>query len=174
MTNEEKRKIYVALAAPFPEQAIQRTEGRVTGRGYDTAFKERSDIVLKKLDDQLGRARYVHTLQFQKEFQLYEKAWAALLAVRNKTLALRPVADTHDPSESEEERKKRRLAEFIDAYNIFGSSSRQMSRSSQNLYSRRSMRSQEPCGKRRLTTDTIRRLGGTHSTGSVRRRTQTK
>lgn len=37
MTNEEKRKLYAALAAPFPENAIQRTEGRVTGRGYDTA-----------------------------------------------------------------------------------------------------------------------------------------
>jgi hypothetical protein len=36
MTNEEKKKIYAALAAPFPENAIQRTEGRVTGRGYDT------------------------------------------------------------------------------------------------------------------------------------------
>jgi hypothetical protein len=37
MTNEDKKKIYAALAAPFPENAIQRTEGRVTGRGYDTA-----------------------------------------------------------------------------------------------------------------------------------------
>jgi hypothetical protein len=37
MTNEEKKKIYAALAAPFPENCIQRTEGRVTGRGYDTA-----------------------------------------------------------------------------------------------------------------------------------------
>jgi hypothetical protein len=37
MTNEEKRKIYAALAAPFPESCIQRTEGRVTGRGYNTA-----------------------------------------------------------------------------------------------------------------------------------------
>jgi len=36
MTNEEKRKIYAALAAPFPEHCIQRTEGRLTGRGYDT------------------------------------------------------------------------------------------------------------------------------------------
>ena len=36
MTNEEKRKFYAALAAPFPEHCIQRTEGRVTGRGYDT------------------------------------------------------------------------------------------------------------------------------------------
>jgi hypothetical protein len=37
VTNDEKKKIYAALAAPFPENAIQRTEGRVTGRGYDTA-----------------------------------------------------------------------------------------------------------------------------------------
>jgi hypothetical protein len=36
VTTEEKRKIYAALAAPFPESCIQRTEGRVTGRGYDT------------------------------------------------------------------------------------------------------------------------------------------
>ena len=36
MTNEEKRKIYLQLAAPFPEHCIQLTEGRVTGRGYDT------------------------------------------------------------------------------------------------------------------------------------------
>lgn len=37
MTNEEKRKIYAALAAPFPEHCIQRTEGPITGRGYDTS-----------------------------------------------------------------------------------------------------------------------------------------
>jgi Rad52/22 family double-strand break repair protein len=36
MTNEDKKKIYAALAAPFPEACIQRTEGRITGRGYDT------------------------------------------------------------------------------------------------------------------------------------------
>jgi hypothetical protein len=36
MTHEERKKIYAALAAPFPENAIQRTEGHVTGRGYDT------------------------------------------------------------------------------------------------------------------------------------------
>lgn len=36
MTFEEKKKIYQQLAAPFPEHCIQRTEGRLTGRGYDT------------------------------------------------------------------------------------------------------------------------------------------
>ena len=37
MTNEEKRKIYLQLAAPFPEHCIQRTEGRLTDRGCDTS-----------------------------------------------------------------------------------------------------------------------------------------
>ena len=37
VTSEDKKKIYASLAAPFPENAIQRTDGRVTGRGYDTA-----------------------------------------------------------------------------------------------------------------------------------------
>ena len=36
MTSEEKKKLYAALSAPFPEHCIQRTEGRLTGRGYDT------------------------------------------------------------------------------------------------------------------------------------------
>lgn len=37
MTQQEKKALYAALAAPFPEHCIQRTEGRVTGRGYDTS-----------------------------------------------------------------------------------------------------------------------------------------
>lgn len=37
MTREEKQKIYAALSAQFPEHCIQRTEGRITGRGFDTA-----------------------------------------------------------------------------------------------------------------------------------------
>ncbi len=36
MTAAEKKAIYAALAKPFDEHCIQRTEGRLTGRGYDT------------------------------------------------------------------------------------------------------------------------------------------
>jgi hypothetical protein len=36
MTSAEKKAIYAALAKPFDEHCIQRTEGRLTGRGYDT------------------------------------------------------------------------------------------------------------------------------------------
>ena len=36
MTSAENKAIYAALAKPFDEHCIQRTEGRLTGRGYDT------------------------------------------------------------------------------------------------------------------------------------------
>ncbi len=36
MTDERKKQIYAALAAPFPPEAIQRTDARNTGKGYST------------------------------------------------------------------------------------------------------------------------------------------
>lgn len=53
MTNEEKRKIYAALAAPFPEEAIERTDGRVTGRGYSTTGIKYQYIV-NRMNEVLG------------------------------------------------------------------------------------------------------------------------
>ena len=37
MTADERKKIYAALAAPFKEDCIQRTEGSKTGKCYDTS-----------------------------------------------------------------------------------------------------------------------------------------
>lgn len=48
-----KKKIYTALAAPFPESCIQRTEGRLTGRGYDTTGIGYQHIV-NRLNEVLG------------------------------------------------------------------------------------------------------------------------
>ncbi len=53
MTHEERKKLYAALAAPFPESCIQRTEGRVTGRGYDTTGIGYQHIV-NRLNEVLG------------------------------------------------------------------------------------------------------------------------
>lgn len=36
MNENDKKKIYAALSAPLPEEAVQRTDGAVTGRGYST------------------------------------------------------------------------------------------------------------------------------------------
>ena len=53
MTNEEKRKLYAALSAPFGDDAIERTDGRVTGRGYDTAGIK-YQYVVNRLNEVLG------------------------------------------------------------------------------------------------------------------------
>lgn len=36
MNDIDKKKIYALLSAPLPEEAVQRTDGAVTGRGYST------------------------------------------------------------------------------------------------------------------------------------------
>lgn len=53
MTNEEKRKVYQQLAAPFPEEAIERTDGRQTGRGYNTTGLK-AQFVVDRLNTVLG------------------------------------------------------------------------------------------------------------------------
>ena len=77
MTNEEKKKLYAALSAPFPESAIQRTDGRVTGKGYDTSgigyqfvvnrlnevvglgsWRTHREITIKTMTTAKGRAAY--------------------------------------------------------------------------------------------------------------------
>jgi hypothetical protein len=57
MTKEERLKIYAALAAPFPEGAIERTDGRVTGRGYSTTGIKYQYIV-NRLNEVLGVGAY--------------------------------------------------------------------------------------------------------------------
>ena len=37
MTPEAKKRMYQQLSQPLPEEAIERTDGRVTGKGYSTA-----------------------------------------------------------------------------------------------------------------------------------------
>jgi hypothetical protein len=53
MTNDERKKIYTALAAAFTEDAIERTNGKLTGRGYDTTGIKYQYIV-NRLNEVLG------------------------------------------------------------------------------------------------------------------------
>lgn len=57
MNTDEKKKLYAALAAPFPESAIERTDGRVTGRGYDTTGIK-YQYVVNRLNEVLGIGGY--------------------------------------------------------------------------------------------------------------------
>jgi len=57
VTHEEKKKIYLALSAPFPEEAIERTDGRITGRGYSTTGIK-YQYVVNRLNEVLGLGCY--------------------------------------------------------------------------------------------------------------------
>ena len=53
MTTDERKKLYAALSAPFGEEAIERTEGRITGRGYDTTGIK-YQFIANRLNEVLG------------------------------------------------------------------------------------------------------------------------
>ena len=53
MTKEERQKLYAALAAPIAEQSIERTDGRLTGKGYSTTGIK-YQYVVNRLNDVLG------------------------------------------------------------------------------------------------------------------------
>jgi hypothetical protein len=57
MNREEKKKLYAALSAPFPEDAIERTDGSVTGRGYSTTGIK-YQYVANRLNEVLGLGGY--------------------------------------------------------------------------------------------------------------------
>jgi hypothetical protein len=57
MNRDDKKRIYTALSAPFPEEAIERTNGNVTGRGYSTTGIK-YQYVVNRLNEVLGLGGY--------------------------------------------------------------------------------------------------------------------
>ena len=57
MNSDEKKKLYAALAAPFPESTIERSDGQRTGRGYDTTGIK-YQFVVNRLNEVLGVGGY--------------------------------------------------------------------------------------------------------------------
>ena len=53
MTKEEKQQIYKQLSAPFSDEAIERTDGKLTGKGYSTTGIKYQYIV-NRLNEVLG------------------------------------------------------------------------------------------------------------------------
>jgi Rad52/22 family double-strand break repair protein len=87
MTNEEKKKLYAALSAPFLEEAIERTDGRVTGRGYSTTGIK-YQYVVNRLNEVLGIGCYrAHRTVTVKEMQT-AKGRPAFEAICDLTLEL--------------------------------------------------------------------------------------
>ena len=67
-TPEELKQIYARLSAPFPEEAIERTRGAQTKKGYDTTGIKYQYIV-NRLNETLG----VGGFRVQREFVVREK-----------------------------------------------------------------------------------------------------
>lgn len=72
-----------------------------------------------KLKAALESSVHVSKAQFDKEFSIYQQVWVSLVALRAKTLSLRPVMDQVDPKETEEGRMQRRLKAFGEAFYTF-------------------------------------------------------
>src|SRR3954471_24497720 len=53
MTDNDKKRIYKELAAAFTDEAIERSDGRVTGRGYSTTGIK-YQYVVNRLNEVLG------------------------------------------------------------------------------------------------------------------------
>jgi hypothetical protein len=53
MTPDAKKKLYQQLSQPFPEEAIERTDGRVTGKGYSTTGIK-AQFIINRLNEVLG------------------------------------------------------------------------------------------------------------------------
>jgi hypothetical protein len=87
MTNDERKKLYAALSAPFGEDAIERTDGRVTGRGYDTTGIKYQYIV-NRLNEVLGIGAWRTEQQVSVRESQTAKGRTAYDATCNLTLQL--------------------------------------------------------------------------------------
>ena len=74
---------------------------------------------IEKLKAILDKQVHVHKLQFETELKIYQEIWSILVEVRKATAKLRPIVDSFDPNETEDERKHRRLTEFGNAFQKF-------------------------------------------------------
>ncbi len=72
-----------------------------------------------RLDASVQRTVLVDKIQFEHEYTIYKQAWESLFALHKSTLQLRPMMDSIDPSESKQDRMKRRIGAFVAPYNAF-------------------------------------------------------
>lgn len=88
----------------------------------DEVEKVRAEYALQveKVKSDLSKTIYVHKLQFEAEFQALKSIWEKLLALRNNTLALRPMLGKVAKSEDQGKRiKQERFEKFANAFDEF-------------------------------------------------------
>jgi hypothetical protein len=81
MNPEQKKKLYQQLCAPFPREAVERTNGKQTGRGYDAAGVK-VQWIIDRLNEVVGvgnwrvtRETFVHAATTGSGRKIYE-AWS--------------------------------------------------------------------------------------------------
>lgn len=87
-------------------------------KAENLATKEDVAAITKQVElikGEIGSQLYVHQTRYQNEFQILKDLAEKVVEVKNSALSMRPVIDSFDPSESEEERKKKRLQRYFDA-----------------------------------------------------------
>ena len=91
-------------------------------KGENLATKEDIKEITEKVEEirvEYATRQHISERAFDKEFEVLSEVWASLFELRNAVLSLRPIVDTFDPKEFEEERINRRLSEFAKCYNNF-------------------------------------------------------
>ena len=91
-------------------------------KGENLATKEDIREITEKVGEirvEYAKRQYVSEKAFDKEFEVLSELWKALIELRYATLNLRPIFDTVDPNETEEQRKIKRLNKFGESYNNF-------------------------------------------------------
>lgn len=78
-------------------------------------FQEKLELIRKES----GKEVYVHSLQFEKEFEIYKSLWGNLVELINAASALRPEVECIYKDEPEGERKERKLHRLNEAYKKF-------------------------------------------------------
>ena len=73
----------------------------------------------QRLQATLDQHLHVQRLLFEKEFASLQAIWATLVVLRDTAMGLRPALDLHDPAESLDQRKTRRLKAYYDAHQVF-------------------------------------------------------
>jgi hypothetical protein len=81
--------------------------------------ERKSTEQMARLSAGLEHVTLVDRIRFEHEYEVYKQAWARLIPLRHAVLSIRPILDHIDPSESNEDRLRRRLAAVTEPYNAF-------------------------------------------------------
>ncbi|MCR4336523.1 MAG: hypothetical protein NUV91_01780 [Candidatus Omnitrophica bacterium] len=95
-------------------------------KGENLATKEDVEEITEKVESlkaAIGSQQFIHQTRYQNEFEILKELSEKIIELSDAARSLRPVIDSFDNNESDEERKKRRLSEYrkaaSDFYDLF-------------------------------------------------------